>query len=75
MDVPAWKGWGESVHCSDTGNPTLHSHELRQQEGLTSLSALTVQTPYDTPSIPANKIAVFAFQFDGLVHQPPIINV
>jgi len=39
---------------------------------LTSLSALTVQTPYDTPRIPANKMAVFAFQFDGLVHQPPM---
>src|SRR5260221_3211913 len=41
---------------------------------LTSLSALTVQTPYDTPSIPANTIAVVAFQFDGLVHQPPIME-
>jgi hypothetical protein len=33
-----------------------------------------VQTPYDTPIIPANKIAVFAFQFDGRVHQPPVVD-
>jgi len=38
---------------------------------LHSFSALTCQTPYVTARIPANAIAVLAFQFDGRVHQPP----
>jgi hypothetical protein len=50
-------------------------HERCTPRVPTSLSALTVQTPYDTPSIPANKMAVFAFQFDGRVHQPPAVKV
>ena len=49
----------------------IHNGRYEGAGEFTSLSALTVQTPYDTPSIPANKMAVFAFQFEGLVHQPP----
>lgn len=37
----------------------------------TSRSALTVQTPYATASIPANVIAVLVFQLAGRDHQPP----
>ena len=70
------KGWHELVRCSDA----RRGRRFSLQEGCaprapTSLSALTVQTPYDTPSIPANKMAVFAFQFDGRVHQPPAVKV
>lgn len=37
----------------------------------TSLSALTCQAPYVITNIPANATAVFIFQFEGRVHQPP----
>ena len=41
--------------------------------GRTSLSALRVQTPYVTARIPPKRMAVLDFQFEGRVHQPPII--
>ena len=76
LNVLSWKGLHELVRYSDARRRPFYS---TQKEGHaprapTSLSALSVQTPYDTPSIPANKMAVFAFQFDGRVHQPPVVG-
>ena len=42
--------------------------------GRTSLSALRVQTPYVTARIPPKRMAVLDFQFEGRVHQPPMIT-
>ena len=42
-----------------------------ERSQLTSLSALTTQAPYVTAKMPAKATAVFDFQFDGRVHQPP----